>query len=302
VEAPVRQVGFAVGTGRCGTRFLDEVLTRDPLIASHHERHAFSDTFHRYCRWYNIPVDETGFIAVKRRAIEQDLRSHAYSFEASAFLSLSLQTLQAALGAQLVMMVRRPDRVVSSYLRKGWYANEPLLEDASKPPTMQDVEMPHHFLGRTMPIGAEFERWRGLTRVGKIAWFWARLNKEMLAQAARLPAGTTRLQKLEELDYASFRELVAFLGAPANVTEMEFATVRGQRPNASYGQRAVHAWSELERTEFEADVREMAEHFGYMWRAEELALEPAPPRRAPSLRSLAGPLLHGLLGPRRARV
>jgi hypothetical protein len=284
-------VGFAVGTGRCGTRFLSEILKCDPAIASHHERHAFSDSFHRYCRWYGLDVDETGFIETKRAAIEADLRERAYSFEASAFLSLSLETIHRALGAHIVLMVRRPERVVASYLRKGWYAAEPMLDDPSKPPTMQDVAMPHHFLGRTMPKGAEFERWRALTRVGKIAWFWNRLNRELLEQASRLPAAATRLQKLEDLDYATFRDVVAFLGAPTNVTELEFATVRGRRPNASFGQRTVHVWSAQERAEFESEVREGAELFGYEWSAEKLAEEPAPPRKAPSLRQLVAPLL-----------
>jgi hypothetical protein len=288
----VNNVGFAVGTGRCGTRFLSEILACDPAIASHHERHAFSDTFHRYCRWYGIEADEAGFVATKRAGIDRDLREHAYSFEASAFLALSLETLHRALGARIVLMVRRPERVVSSYLRKGWFETEPLLDDPAKPPTMQDVAMPHHFLGRTMPKGAEFERWRGLTRVGKIAWFWNRLNRELLEQAQRLPAGTTRLQKLEALDYAAFCGVLDFLGAPCNVTETMFASVRGRRPNASFGQRTVHVWSEQERAEFEKEVRETADVLGYAWRTDALAQEPAPARRPPSLRRLVAPLLN----------
>ena len=290
----MNNVGFAVGTGRCGTRFLSEVLACDPAIASHHERHAFSDTFHRYCRWYGIDADEAGFVATKRAAIEQDLRERAYSFEASAFLALSLETLYRELGARVVLMVRRPERVVSSYLRKGWFESTPLLDDPGKPPTMQDVAMPHHFLGRTMPRGAEFERWRGLTRVGKIAWFWNRLNRELLEQAQRLPAGATRLQKLETLDYAAFRDLTDFLGAPASVTEKTFAGVRGRKPNASFGQRTVHVWSERERAEFENEVREVADLLGYVWSTGVLAQEPAPApaREGPSLRRLVAPLLN----------
>src|SRR5688572_11059735 len=96
-------VGFAVGTGRCGTKFLAEVFACDPEIASHHERHPFNDTFHRYCQWYKIPTDDAGFIAVKRRAAEADLRQRRYSFEASGFLSLSLLTLHEHLGAKFVM-------------------------------------------------------------------------------------------------------------------------------------------------------------------------------------------------------
>ncbi len=274
-------VGFAVGTGRCGTKFLAQAFERDPEVASHHERHPFSDTFHRYCRWYGVDVDEAGFLAAKKRGIDWDLSTHRFSFEASGFLSLSLASLHHAFDAKFVIMVRRPDRVVASYLRKGWYENEPILEDSSRPPTMQSVAMPHHFLGRTMPHGDEFERWRKLTRVGKIAWYWSRLNRELLAQADELPDEATRLQKLETLNYESFCGLRAFLGAPANVTAHTFAEVRRKRPNASYGMRTVYDWNEDERCEFETETRGMAERLGYTWSVEKLTQSPPPVMSAP---------------------
>ena len=271
-------VGFAVGTGRCGTKFLATVLAADPAIASHHERHAFSDTFHRFCTWYQIPVDDAGFIAAKRRAIEADLSARSYSFEASAFLALSLAALHEHLDAKIVLMVRSPEKVVASYLRKGWFENDPILDDPALPPTMQDVAMPHHFLGRTMPVGDEFVRWRQLTRVGKIAWFWGRLNAELLNQAKRLPREATRLQKLETLDFAAFCELRNFLGAPENVTKSKFEHVRKSRPNASRGAHTLLHWTVRERHEFEAEVRYTAEALDYPWSVEELT----PELRAPS--------------------
>lgn len=274
-------VGFAVGTGRCGTKFLAQVLARDPDIASHHERHAFNDTFHRYCRWYGLDVDETGFLASKRRGIEWDLSTHRFSFEASGFLALSLASLHRAFDAKFVIMVRRPERVVASYLRKGWYENDPMVEDPSRPPTMQDVAMPHHFLGRTMPRGEEFERWRRLTRVGKLAWYWSRLNCELLMQANELPDEATYIQKLENLSYESFCALRAFLGAPANVTAEVFADVRRKRPNASYGMRTIYDWNEDERREFEAETRGMAERLGYTWSVEKLLQGARPVVSAP---------------------
>lgn len=264
-------VGFAVGTGRCGTKFLAEVLARDPEIASHHERNPFNDTFYRYCKWYGFDVDPAGFLAVKRRGIEEDLRKARYSFEASGFLSLALEELHNAFGAQIVAMVRRPNRVVASYLQKGWYENEPILDDPNRPPTKQQVAMPHHFLGRTMPKGAEFERWRSLTRVGKIAWYWSRLNRALVEQAEKLPKGAVRFQKLGTLDYAAYRELCGFLGAPANLTEAQFASKRERPANASKVSRRVIDWDATERAEFEAEVREMAEYFDYPWSTEEIA-------------------------------
>lgn len=273
-------IGFAVGTGRCGTKFLAQAFARDPEVASHHERHAFSDTFHRYCRWYGIDVDEAGFIETKRQAIDWDLSAHRFSFEASGFLSLSLECLHRAFDARFVIMVRRPDKVVASYLRKGWYENEAVVTNPSLPPTMQNVSASHHFLGRTLPKGDEFERWRGLTRVGKIAWYWSRLNRELLAQADALPSDATRLQKLETLNYEAFCALRSFLGAPANVTCQMFDNVRRRRPNASYGMRTVSDWNEQEQREFEQETRTMAERLGYVWSAEKLRQQ-APQAVAP---------------------
>lgn len=282
-------VGFAVGTGRCGTKFLAELLARDPDIAAHHERHAFNDTFHRFCVWYGIDADEAGFLATKRRGIEADLRRRRYSFEASAFLSLSLEPLHEAFGAKFVIMTRRPEKVVTSYLRKGWYAHAPNLGDPDKAPTMQDVAMPHHFLGRTMPRGAEFERWANLTRVGKLAWFWARLNRELLDQAQRMPASACRAQRLEALDYAQFADVLAFLGAPRNISEATFDAVRRRRPNASDAARGPHDWSAQERAEFEQEIRETAEMLDYPWRIQHLTRDPPKPRsRLQRIRDLVG--------------
>jgi hypothetical protein len=274
-------VGFAVGTGRCGTKFLAQVFARDPEIASHHERHAFNDAFHRYSRWYGLDLDEAGFLATKRRGVDWDLSAYRYSFEASGFLSLSLASLHRAFDAKFVIMVRRPERVVASYLRKGWYENDPILDDPSRPPTTQDVLLPHHFLGRTMPKGEEFERWRKLTRVGKLSWYWSRLNHELLAQADELPEQATRIQKLENLSYEAFCALRAFLGAPANVTSEVFADVRRRRPNASYGMRTVYDWNEDERREFEAETRGMAERLGYVWSVAKLTEGARPTVSAP---------------------
>lgn len=287
MERALSNVGFAVGTGRCGTKFLAELFAQDPLVASHHERHAFNDTFHRYCRWYGLDVDEAGFLETKRRAIEQDLCDHMFSFEASAFLSLSLDTLVRNLNARVVMMVRRPDRVVASYLNKGWFSADPALDDPHRPPSMQGVAQPHHFLGRTMPKGAEFTRWRELTRVGKIAWFWNILNRSLVEQSEQL-ADCAMFQRLEDMDYSAYRSLAAFLGAPQGVSETVFTQTRTRRPNASYGARTIADWTIRERDEFEAEVREMAEHFGYERRI--AVLERETPVTKPSLKHALQPL------------
>jgi hypothetical protein len=282
-------VGFAVGTGRCGTKFFAAVMARDPEIAASHERHPFNDTFHRYCQWYGIAVDDAGFLATKRRAIGEDLSRARYSFESSGFLSLSLRALHEQLGAKILMLVRAPEQVVASYWRKGWYKNDPLLDDPNRPPTLQDVTLPHHSLGRTMPMGAEYERWLKLTRIGKLAWYWNRLNRALIEQAKALPKDATRMACIDAVDFDAFCDIRAFLGAPANVGKVAFLQVKGSRPNASSGGGYVHDWTAQECAEFESEVRPMAEYLGFPWSTEEMR---ATPRRAHklNLRDWVGPI------------
>ena len=80
---------FALGTGRCGTVFLYKVFSQEPKVASHHERHLLSDTFHRYVKWNDLPVDHAGFLAIKEEGVLNDLSNHEVSFEASAYMSFT---------------------------------------------------------------------------------------------------------------------------------------------------------------------------------------------------------------------
>ena len=115
------KINFAIGTGRCGTKFLYKVLDLEPNVASVHERNPLNETFHRYCKWYDIPVDHEGFLHTKEQEIQADLDQFDCSFEASAHLSLSVEELYQRFNAKFILLVRSPHEVVNSYLRKGWY-------------------------------------------------------------------------------------------------------------------------------------------------------------------------------------
>lgn len=261
-----KSVAFAVGSGRCGTQFLAEVFGLDWQIAACHERHAFSDTFHRYCRWYDIPVDDLGFLKTKEVDMVNDLanRKVKTAFEASAYLSLSLETLHRHFAARFILMIRQPEKVILSYLRKGWYRDEIHIGNPELPPSGQTCRSFHHFMGRTLPRGDEFKRWEKLTRVGKLAWFWNRINREILRQFESLPAGSVRVQKLEELDYPAFLEISNFIGVPdSKVSRRDFTRMSEGRPNSSRIRTTVQDWSSQERREFAEEARETAERMGY---------------------------------------
>ena len=68
-----KNIGFAVGTGRCETTFFHEAVSREPEVASSHCRQPLLETFHRYCRWNNLPVDDEGFLQGVNELIVDDL-------------------------------------------------------------------------------------------------------------------------------------------------------------------------------------------------------------------------------------
>lgn len=268
----LNSVGFAVGTGRCGTKFMSRVAALEPKVASTHERAPFNEAFHRYCQWYNLPVDTLGFLAAKREEIETDLETHAYSFEASAHLSLSIEALYKAFGARFVLLVRSPEKVVNSYIRKGWYSQKAIRNNSDLALGYQNYcEEPHHFLGRIMPSGDRFDTWNQMSRVGKLAWYWNILNLRVLEQFAELPKEHYLVEKLENFSYERYLEIADFLGYASSVSKDSYESLSERRPNRSRANlQSVDAWNDAEISEFEAEVRPMAERLEYEYRVSRL--------------------------------
>lgn len=257
------QIAFAIGTGRCGTKFIYKVFDLEPNVASVHERNPLNETFHRYCKWYDIPVDSEGFLHTKETEIQADLNKFQFSFEASAHLSLSVEELYQRFNAKLILLVRTPHEVVNSYLRKGWYERSVIRGDPNLPPSYQESKHFHHFLGRIVPSGQKFQQWQQMTRVGKLAWFWNALNEKVLEQFKNIPSSNWRIYKLENLSYDKYLEITEFAGINSEVTPKKYAKLAQTRPNSFSDVRSIQSWTDQEIEEFEAEVAPMAAHLGY---------------------------------------
>ncbi len=257
------QVSFAVGTGRCGTKFLHEVLNLDPQVSSVHERNPLNETFHRYCKWYGIPIDHEGFLHTKQVEIELDLEKAKLSFESSAHLSLSVLELQRRFNAKFILLVRTPHKVINSYLRKGWYSNKMIRSDYNLPPSFQESKLFHHFLGRIAPLGEKYLEWERMGRVGKLAWYWNALNERVIEQFSYLPEDKYTIEKLEDLNYDAFLRITQFLGLETTVTEQEFEKVASSRPNAYRDIPSLSTWSESDIEDYKKEIQPMSDCLGY---------------------------------------
>ncbi len=260
----VGKVGFAVGTGRCGTLFLHKALSMERNVAACHERNNLNETFHRYCQWNNLPVDHRGFLDTKQDEICEDLKKAAFSFEASAHLSLSIRELYERFQARFVLLVRRPEDVVKSYLVKGWYKTPIVRDDTSLAISYQPgTEYMHRFLGRIVPNGDEFDRWQNLSRVGQLAWYWNALNTRVVEQFNRIPETHWHICKLEDLDFARYAEILSFLGVESKLPQRKYDALARQRPNKGGKPRTNTTWTSSERLDFEAEVEPMSDYLQY---------------------------------------
>ena len=102
------RVTFCVGTGRCGTTFITELLRLEPTVAASHERLRVAACFHMFCKWHSIPVDPEGFLQDRDRLVAEDLREHVASFEASALVSHSIAELHQRFDARFILLARSP--------------------------------------------------------------------------------------------------------------------------------------------------------------------------------------------------
>ena len=254
-------VSFCVGTGRCGTTFLARLAELEPEVAASHERLRLSATFHMYCKWHGIAVDPEGFLVDREAAIRDDLRDHRVSFEASALLSHSVAELHARFGARVLLLVRSPGRTVASFAARGWFVEPTPWRDPSLPPSLREGVEPRHFFGRNLPRGAEHARWSALSQVGKIAWFWQARVRGILDQMRALPATHRCIARLEDLDFARYTEVAAFLGWRVTIGRAQFDAVAASRPNA--GPNAPIELDDRAATDIAAEVAPVAGALGY---------------------------------------
>lgn len=265
------RVGFAIGTGRCGTYFIHRALAMEPSVSSVHERNVLNEAFHRYCKWYGLRVDHAGFLRTKHNEILEDLGRYSFSFESSAHLSLSILELFQELEAKFLLLIRSPEKVVNSYLHKGWYCEDYVRADPNLALGYQDTPSFHHFLGRIVPFGERYEQWRTLTRVGKLAWYWSALNEAVLSQFDQMPPSHWKVVKLEELDHPCYQQVVEFFGLETALERSRYDLLARSRPNKREGKPTIIDWSDQEVTEFEQEVASTAMKLGYESRVSELS-------------------------------
>ena len=194
---------ITIGTGRCGMRWLTRFFARHQNCVGSAERFMDYDAFYRWATWYGVEVDMSGYFEMMRRAANADLREADVTIYTGHYLVFTLEKACRELKpTHLIYLIRRPEAVVNSLYVKGWYAGEPLRLQSGIPLGPQPLMAPliSRSLGRIMPKDDYWDEWIGLSRIGKIAWFYRLMNETILRQLGDLRDVDLWTVKLSDLD------------------------------------------------------------------------------------------------------
>jgi hypothetical protein len=254
---------FAVGTGRCGTHFLQRIMAEGTEFSSLHMPLPESDSFHRYCMWNGLPVDHGVLLATRSAWIEKAHSQRQRYFEANPYLSFSALLLHKQLGGRVILITRDPEPVVNSHLVKGWYSQEYIRHCDALAPGLQPEMSINHSFGRIIPRGDEYRRWLSLTRVGKLSWMWNAVNVSTRSELALLPSDCQRSVRLEDLNYSKYLALHRFCGGMHPMEEARYRAICEERPGKAKSHVTCENWSTQERCEFEHETAQGRKLLGY---------------------------------------
>ena len=201
---------FVLSSGRCGTKFMTELLSCSKQVSAHHEPLPKMEYFINQVFHSEEMVEQKKIINITRMELILDAfiknkfyleTSHATTFFAPAIADLFKK-------AKFIHIVRHPGDFTRSAMRKGWYENDTIWESGR-------IKM------------ADLELWQSLTTIEKICWLWKTTNtfidhfKQSLDDDSRI-----KMFHIEDVvsDVATAQELIKFIG----VTDLDEKTITGR--------------------------------------------------------------------------
>lgn len=253
---------FAIGTGRCGTHLLEALLNESKYISSHHIQDLNLDSFYRYTRWYNLPIDQNPLLKQREAWIkEANIKDKIY-FESNPYLSFHVDDFHSAFNSKFIFIYRNPESVIRSHLIKGWYKDLATDNVETYPGLVYGIPI-NHSLGRIQPLGKEERReWFSLSQAGKIAWMWSEVNGSIDRQLQAIPADKKFYLRIEELNFEKLQQLEEFVGVSLGLNERKFRKIMEAKPGKGKSVY-THQWQAEELEEIKRICNTVSQKLGY---------------------------------------
>lgn len=244
---------------RSGTMWLCDIFAAHQNATGITERNFEPESFYRYITYNKLPIDTSGIIALIKRGIVEDWKKGDVALVYSPFFSHGMLELNEALRPHRIMFaITTPEFTVQSMFNKGFFRHFYIRKHVDQvlgyQPAMKGSWS--HLFGRIVPNGAEYERWLGLTRFGKVAWWGNRINVDIWDQLKTLPQEKIFIFDLKQADqnYDYYLKMAKEFGLTPILKKGAYLALKGKRVRAK--QNAVHEWTDTERAEFLAETKE----------------------------------------------
>ncbi len=251
---------LSFGAGRCGQNWFAKIFNSHSNWIGTCERFSEFEAFFRFITYYDLPIDKESFFKLFIMASKRDLAKYNNSLIASPYFSFSVRELFQNLNPNyLFFNIRNPIKSVESFYRKGWYLYSNDFVNNKAPIIDQSNNLTRSF-SRIVPNDEYLNEWLTLTRIGKITWFWSRINKVILDEFNKIKDIDKFIFKLEDIDqnYDFYLRLSSKFNFQNKISEKEFYNVINKAPNKGPTDKYKYKdWSSLEKKEFEIIIEKI---------------------------------------------
>jgi len=249
-------------SARSGTRWLCDIFSHHKNAIGSIERFRVAESFYRYIKYNNLPIDCSGIIRLIKKGILQDWEKVDLSLVFSPYFSHSILELYNELKPQrIIFAINDPEFTVTSLYNKGhfketYYRDSPNLILGYQP---ELGERWCHFFGRIVPNDDFYSTWEKLTRIGKISWWGNKINMDIYQQLQEIPKEKIWIFKLKEADqnYDYYRRLANEFNLRPLLEEEGFLAIKEATVKDSHNIK--REWTERERAEFLLYTKEWTE-------------------------------------------
>lgn len=244
---------------RSGTRWLCDIAKSHDRAYAVTERDKMPESFWRYVKYNELPVDTDGIVRLLKRRIAADWLEHDSTLIFSPYFSHGFVELCHALEPdKIIFGFAEPEFVVQSIYNKGMFEEDYSRRDFHLALSYQPefANRWSHYFGRIVPRGEFYETWQQLTRIGKIAWWVNRVNMDIYNQLQEIPENRVILFDLAVADqnYEYYLGLSRLLDLSPVLSKERFLSLKKLTVKAS--DNVKHGWSEAERSEFNQHIKE----------------------------------------------
>ena len=194
---------FTLSTGRCGTKWLTELLKKSQLLNVEHDPlpKIYFQSQYIYKNKFDDNIIFTSFIHVRFQYLFDSFCLKKKYVETNNRISFYAQGIAKRMpNSRFVHIVRHPYEVIRSGMRRGWYGS-------------LNSEFCGHITPREGDFG--FNEWREYTQEQKIAWLWMQTNE--IIEELKLNIDSERIITITSSDMfnneASLKKLLQFIGA-----------------------------------------------------------------------------------------